>query len=108
MFNRLTYLLTTGLWTWLARVFLGDLGTDWVFDSKAPEQSQRWLFGALEDRTYATAALLDKPDGQRAVVTFNLFRSGLFETVSGVAVGAAAVVVTALALAQGLLFGLEG
>jgi hypothetical protein len=52
--------------------------------------------------------MLDQPDGQRALATFNLFRSGLFESVSDVTVGAAAFVVVVLALAQGLFFGMEG
>ncbi|WP_369927571.1 hypothetical protein [Xanthomonas sp. NCPPB 2632] len=108
MFKRLTYLLTTGLWVWAARVFLGSLGTDWVFDSRNPEQSRLWMFGSLEVRNYATEEMLDQPDGQRALATFNLFRSGLFESVSDVTVGAAAFVVVVVALAQGLFFGMEG
>ena len=100
------HLLTTGLWTWLARILLGDLGTDWVFDSHSPEESQRWLFGAIEDRTYATPAMLEQPAGERQVATFNLFRSALFEAVSNVTCAAAAVVVSVLAIAQGLFFGI--
>lgn len=108
MFNRFVFLLTTGLWTWLGRVCIGDLGTDWVFDSANPQQSQRWLFGAIEDRAYATREMLDHPEGQRAIVTFNRFRSGLFEGVSGAAIAVAAAVVTLVAFAQGFLFGMEG
>lgn len=108
MFNRLVFFLTTGLWTWLARVALGDLGTDWAFDEKNPKQSQQWLFGAIEDRAYATREMLDRPDGQRAIVTFNRFRAGLFDAASGAAITIAAAVVTIVACVQGFLFGLEG
>ncbi|QWT20773.1 hypothetical protein KPL74_01895 [Bacillus sp. NP157] len=107
MFNRFVFFLTTGLWTWLARVCFGDLGTDWVFDEKNPKQSQQWMFGAMEDRAYATREMLDKPDGQRAIVTFNRFRAGLFDA-SGAAITVAAATVTIVAFAQGFIFGLEG